>query len=113
MTGPNVTLRGASLNRERTSCTRTDFSSRPLRGNPSDLREKNVLGGNRSPRRADSAYCKETVLRIGRRRHTATALELPQQLALGLEKLFIVEETFTVQLSQVAQTRGHIHSRHG
>ena len=40
----------AAPDRERTSCTRTDFSSRPLRGNPSNLEEKDVLSENRSPR---------------------------------------------------------------
>ena len=59
------------------------------------------------------AQRKETVLHVGRGRHTTTALELPQQLTLGLEELIIVKETFTVQLSQIAQARGHIHSRHG
>ena len=99
--GPNVTLRGASQDRERTSCTRTDFSSRPLQGNPSDLEDMYVLGENRSPRRARPGSAKEPVLHVGRRRRTTTALEFLQQLALGDSKVGIIQNAFLTQLIQL------------
>ena len=102
VTGPNVTLRGASPDRGRTSCTRTDFSSKPLRGNPSNLEDTYVLDDNRSPRSTGPAHCKEAVLNVGRRRRTAIALELPQQLTLGNGEVGIIQNAVLVQLSQLA-----------
>jgi len=40
-------------------------------------------------------------------------LQPPQQLALGLKKLFIIKETIFMQFSQITQTRGHIRRGNG